>query len=297
MAIVATIPGIGGGILVAKAIIAIFNSAGIGFPSDGGSAAHGRRRRPRRCRHHPPLGDRPGPPRQDPARRGDASRARLRSDEPEAARRRRPRHVGRSGDVRARSRPPGRNHRPAGLAGGSGLLIFLGVASISSTGPTGDLLIGWPVAKVLGTTGKPPGRTPAGTAADVGVGRGADDRRGPRQRGRRLRLVAAGHVLGDPRGVRPGRLHHHRRVVPGPAAECPRRWHPAGGLGGHRRAGAVALIDGEQKAIGAADPVAFSNSSTSDSSTAASRGWRTAASWSTGTWRRTSTCEWAIPST
>ena len=56
------------------------------------------------------------------------------------------------------------------LAGGGGLLIFLGVASVSSTvARPVTKLIGWPVAKVFGATGKlareNAGRAPRRTSA------------------------------------------------------------------------------------------------------------------------------------
>ena len=269
----------------------------------GAAAANGRRRRPRRCRHHAALGDHPGPPRrQDPARRGDAPRARLRSHEPEAPRGRRPGHGGRGGDVRARAvRPPGRHDRPARPRRRRGPPdLPRRRQRLLDRGPTGDQadrLAGGPSARRHRQAGQ--GERRPGAAADVGDGRRADDRRGPRQRRSRLRLVAAGHVLGDPRGLRPGRLHHHRRVVPGSAADRgPDAGHRAGGLGGDRRArggGPHRRRARRRSARPTRRP--SSNSSTSGSSTAASRGWRRAASWSTRIRRRTSTCRSATPST
>ena len=177
MAIIATILGIGGGILVAKAIIAIFNSAGVGFPESDTVLL------PRTVvvallvgvGITLLVGDHPGPPRrQDPARRGDASRARLRGHEPEAPRRRRPGHARRGGDVRARPvRPPGRNHRPA-RPGRRRRPADLPRRRqrLFDRGPTGDQadrLAGGQGPRRHRQAGK--GERRAGTAADVGDGR------------------------------------------------------------------------------------------------------------------------------
>ena len=157
---------------------------------------------PRRRRHHAGVGDHPGPPGgQDPAGRGDASRARLRGAQRQAARRRRrsSRVVGAVAFVRRPVRPPGRHDRHCSRSPAAArLLIFLGVASVSSTvARPVTKLIGWPVAKVFRTPGRAgPGERRAGAAAHVGDGGGADDRRGPGQRGGGVRRVAAAHVLG-----------------------------------------------------------------------------------------------------
>ncbi len=84
-------------------------------------------------------------------------------------------------------------------------------------GDQADRLAGRQGVQDAGRAG--PGERRPGAAAHVGDGRRADDRRRPRQRGGGVRLVAAGHVLRDPRASRQGRLHHHRRVVPGAAAD------------------------------------------------------------------------------
>ena len=147
------------------------------------------------------------------------------------------------------------------LAGVGALLIFLGVASVSSTvARPVTKLIGWPIAKLFKTpgvlarenAGRAPRRTSASAAAlMIGVA-----------------LVSAAAVFSSslrstfserPRAQRQGRLHHHRRVVPAAAADDRRR--------ARRRCpscsavtavrGAAALVDGDQKALGAVDPLAF----------------------------------------
>ena len=148
------------------------------------------------------------------------------------------------------------------LAGGGALLLFLGTASVSSTvAKPVTKLIGWPVAKVYKAPGQlaseNAGRAPT---AHVGDGRRADDRRRPRQRRRRVRRVAAQHV-------------RRRRWT---AASPPTGWSPPTGspllpdvvvrdarrrpraVGRDRRARPCrCVIDGDEKQVGAADPVAL----------------------------------------
>ena len=108
MSVIATAIGIGGGVLVAKLMLSLFNSAGLGFPDAGTvlmprSVVHGGRRR---CRHHAAVGDRAGPPRsEDPTGRHDASRARVRGAQHTALGRRYHGRCARCGDVRPRALP------------------------------------------------------------------------------------------------------------------------------------------------------------------------------------------------
>ena len=105
--------GIGGGILVATALISVFNSAGAGFPDTGTVLL------PRTVLMAFLVGVGitllsvivPGPAGgQDPAGRGDAPRARVRGAQRPAAGRRHDRHGRRRGDVRRRPvRPAGRH--------------------------------------------------------------------------------------------------------------------------------------------------------------------------------------------
>ena len=115
MSVVATIIGIGGGMLVAKLIIGIFNAAGAGFPDfvARAEAAHGADGVPGRRRDHDVRRHHPGPPRrQDPAGRGDATRARLRCAQLETSRRRHRHRDHRHGALPRRAvRPAGRHAR------------------------------------------------------------------------------------------------------------------------------------------------------------------------------------------
>ena len=174
MSIIATAIGIGGGVLAAKLMLSLFNSAGLGFPDagtvlDAAKHHHGGRRR---CRHHAAVGDRAGPPRsEDPTGRRDASRARVRGAQHAAL------VVGTTVAVLgAVMFVLGLFLRPGGalgliaLAGVGALMIFLGVASVSSTvARPVTKAIGWPVAKVLGTPGvlarENAGRAPRRTSA------------------------------------------------------------------------------------------------------------------------------------
>ena len=179
------------------------------------------------------------------------------------------------------------------LAGGGALLMFLGVASVSSTvARPVTKLIGWPIAKVFKTPGHPGRRERrTGAATHLGHRRRADDRRRAGQRRRRVRLVAARHVLRRPRELAQGRLHHHRRLVPGAA---PDRRHRAGpgarALGGHGRArGTRPRSTGTTRRSAPSIRWRSSSSSTSGCRTAATRPWPTAGSWSSRTPPRTST--------
>ncbi len=113
------------------------------------------------------------------------------------------------------------------LAGGGGILLFLGVASLSSTiaapGDADDRVAGREAAQDAGRP-RPPERGPIPTAHVV-ERVGADDRRRPRQCGGGVRVVDPRHVrrhvgAGDQR-----RLRHHRRRIPGAR---PRRRRDAG---------------------------------------------------------------------
>ena len=92
-------------------------------------------------------------------------------------------------------------------------------------GDQGDRLAGRQGVRDAGRAG--PGERRAGAPAHVGDGVGADDRRGAGQRGGGVRLVAALDVLRTSWRTRvQGRLHRHRRLVPGPAAGGRRRRSP-----------------------------------------------------------------------
>ena len=127
----------------------------------------------RRRRHHDGVGDHPGPPGgQDPTGRGDAPRARVRGAAAPSA------SSPASSSRSSASSPfiiglfvqPGGTPGLIALAGGGGLLIFLGVASVSSTvARPVTKLIGWPVAKLFKTPGvlarENAGRSPRRTSA------------------------------------------------------------------------------------------------------------------------------------
>ena len=87
-------------------------------------------------------------------------------------------------------------------------------------------MIGWPVAKVYKAPGQLASRERRpGATAHVGDGGGVDDRRRPRQRRSRVRLVAAEHVhRGDgPRRHRRLGRRPRLRVPAACRASCPRR--------------------------------------------------------------------------
>ena len=264
MAIVATILGIGGGILVAKAIIAIFNSAGIGFPESDtvllprtvvvavlvgvGITLLSVIIPARRAAKIPPVA---------------AMRPELGF---EAMSRRRlvagvlVTLVGAVMFVLGLFARPGGTIGLLTLAGGGGLLIFLGVASVSSTvARPVTKLIGWPVAMVLGATGKlarenagrAPRRTSA-TAAALMIGVALVSAAAVFASSLRATFseileesVQADYIITDEsfQGL-PPTVSQTLATLPEISAVTAVR-------------GAVALIDGEQKAIGAADPVAF----------------------------------------
>jgi putative ABC transport system permease protein len=146
------------------------------------------------------------------------------------------------------------------LAGGGALLIFLGVASVSSTvaRPVTKLL-GWPVAKVLKTpgvlarenAGRAPRRTSA-TAAALMIGvalvsAAAVFASSLRETftGILERSVKADYIVTDEsfQGLPPN-VASTLAAVPEVSAVTAVR-------------GTTALIDGEQKALGAVDPLAF----------------------------------------
>ena len=148
------------------------------------------------------------------------------------------------------------------LAGGGALLIFLGVASVSSTvARPVTKLIGWPVAKVYKTPGElareNAGRAPRRTSA---TRRGADDRRGAGQRGGGVRVVAARHVrrASSSAAVTADYIVTDESFQ-GLPPTSPRRWPSVPELSAvtrrARRAGARSTAT--QKAFGAVDPVAF----------------------------------------
>ncbi len=174
MSVIATIVGIGGGLLVAKGILAVFNAAGAGFPDTALKLL------PRtiiwafivgvgvtmaaviipalRAARIPPVA---------------AMRPELGFDVLSARRLVGGTIVTVLGagmfllGIFAR---PGGTLGTVALAGGGGVLIFLGVASLSSTvARPVTRMIGWPVAKVYGTPGKlareNAGRAPRRTSA------------------------------------------------------------------------------------------------------------------------------------
>ena len=146
------------------------------------------------------------------------------------------------------------------FAAGGGLLLFLGVTSVSSTvARPVTKVIGWPVAKLFGTTGvlarenagRAPRRTSA-TAAALMIGVALVDRV------RRVRGVAPFDVHRNARAQREGRLRHHGPVLPGPPAGRRRDPSTVKELSAVTAVrGTAALVDGKQKAIGAVDPLAF----------------------------------------
>ncbi len=196
MSVIATVIGIFAGVGVGKLILGIFNAAGAGFPDFGTRLSptrdrHGLRRR---RRDHAAGGDRPGAAGlQDPARRGDASRARLRGARHEAAgdrhghRDRRLGHVpGRAAGPagrHARSDRPGRRRRPDAVPRDRQRVVDGGQA-----GDEADRLAGGQAVQGTGSTCVGERRT--GAATHVGNGRRADDRRRPRGRVVGVRGVA-----------------------------------------------------------------------------------------------------------
>ena len=151
----------------------------------------------------------------DPAGRGDAARARLRgAAAPSASSSARSSTV-----VGAVMFLVGLFVRPGGtpgliaLAGGGALLMFLGVASVSSTvARPVTKMIGWPVAKVFKAPGQlaseNAGRAPRRTSATVAalmIGVALVSAVG------RVRRLAAQHVREGDEPRRDGRLRRHRR--------------------------------------------------------------------------------------
>jgi putative ABC transport system permease protein len=146
------------------------------------------------------------------------------------------------------------------LAGGGGLLIFLGVASVSSTvARPVTKLIGWPVAKLFKTpgtlarenAGRSPRRTSA-TAAALMIGVALVSAAAVFASSIREtftdaldRSVKADYVITDEsfQGLPPTVADTLRRVPEVSAVTAVR--------------GTAALVDGDQKAIGAVDPLAF----------------------------------------
>ena len=120
-------------------------------------------------------------------------------------------------------------------------------------------LIGWPVAKLLRRRARWPVRTRPFAATHVGDGGGADDRRRPGQRRGGVRLVAPGDVRRHAGASVRADYIITDDIVPGPRARSsPRRWprcRSSSAVTPIR--GATGVVDGEQKAFGAVDPLAF----------------------------------------
>ena len=172
-----------------------------------------------RCRDHDAVGDRSVPTgREDPSRRRDAPRTRFRGDAHTTPRRRCDRHVPRASRCSSSGCSSARVARGAsiGLAGGGALLLFLGIASLSSTiaSPVTRVL-GWPIAEAVQGSGRarPRERCPI-SSQDLIECVGTDDRRRAREQHGGLRVVAACEPGRHPRERRLRRLHHHRRGLP-----------------------------------------------------------------------------------
>jgi putative ABC transport system permease protein len=264
MSVVATVLGIGGGVLVARGLIAIFNSAGAGFPSTGtvlmprtilfaflvgvGITLASVIVPARRAAKIPPVAA------MRPELGFEAlSTRRLVAGTIVTA-------LGITGFVVGLFVRPGGTVGTLVLAGGGALLIFLGVASVSSTvARPVTKLIGWPIAKMFGTpgvlarenAGRAPRRTSASAAAlMIGVALVsaaavfASSLRSTFT-GVLERSVKADYIITDESfQALPPTVSASLQQVPELSAVTAVR-------------GAVALVDGDQKAIGAVDPLAF----------------------------------------
>ena len=242
MSVIATVVGIGGGMLVAKGILAVFNATGAGFPDTalkllprtviwafvvgvGVTMAAVIIPALRAAR--------------DPAGGGDAAGARLRRAERPPARRWHDRHGPRRGHVPARDLRPPRRHardrRPRRRRRHPHLpRRRQPLLDRRPPGDPDDRLAGGQGLRDAGQAR--PRERRAGAAAHIGDGVGADDRRRPRQRRGRVRGVAAGHVRRRPRARRhrrPARAAGQPGRRPGPAAG--RRRHDRGAARGRRQ--------------------------------------------------------------
>lgn len=265
MSVIATVVGIGGGILVARGIVSVFNSAGAGFPDTGttllprtvvmaalvgiGITMLAVIVPARRASRIPPVA---------------AMRPELGFEALSAKRLVVGTVVTTLGalafllGVFVR---PGGTPGTIALAGGGGLLLFLGVASVSSTvARPVTAFIGWPIARVYGTTGKlarenagrAPRRTSA-TASALMIG---------------VALVSAASVFASSlrstfqgileRGVTADLLvlpqNQNGQGLPPVISETLAELPEVGAISPIR--GLTAQIDGGQKFLGAADPLA-----------------------------------------
>jgi putative ABC transport system permease protein len=264
MSVIATLVGIAGGIGVAKLLISIFNSAGAGFPATStvllprtvvvaflvgvGITLASVIIPARRAAKIPPVA----------AMRPELgfetlSARRLVGGTVVAL-------VGAVAFVIGLFAQPGGTPGLIALAGGGGLLLFLGVASVSSTvARPVTKMIGWPVAKMLGTTGvlarenagRAPRRTSA-TAAALMIG---------------VALVSAAAVFAASlRSTFTGVLERSVKAdyivtdesfqgLPPAVAQTLSTVKELSAVTAVR--GTTALVDGDQKAVGAVDPLAF----------------------------------------
>jgi putative ABC transport system permease protein len=264
MSIIATIVGIAAGIGVAKLLIQIFNSAGAGFPSTAtvlrpftvvmafvvgvGITMASVIIPARRAAKIPPVAA------MRPELGFEAlSAKRLIAGVIVTV-------VGVVAFIVGLFAQPGGTPGLIGLAGGGGLLIFLGVASVSSTvARPVTKLIGWPVAKLFKTpgtlarenAGRSPRRTSA-TAAALMIGVALVSAAAVFASSIREtftdaldRSVKADYVITDEsfQGLPPTIADTLSKVPEVSAVTAVR--------------GTAALVDGDQKAIGAVDPLAF----------------------------------------
>jgi putative ABC transport system permease protein len=264
MSIIATIVGIAAGVGVAKLLIQIFNSAGAGFPSTAtvlkpftvvmaflvgvGITMASVIIPARRAAKIPPVAA------MRPELGFEAlSAKRLIGGTVVTL-------VGVAAFIIGLFAQPGGTPGLIGLAGGGGLLIFLGVASVSSTvARPVTKLIGWPVAKLFRTpgtlarenAGRSPRRTSA-TAAALMIG---------------VALVSAAAVFASSiretftdaldRSVKADYVitDESFQGLPPTIADTLSQVPEVGAVTAVR--GTTALVDGKQKAIGAVDPLAF----------------------------------------
>jgi putative ABC transport system permease protein len=264
MAVIATVLGIGGGVLVARGLISIFNSAGAGFPSTGtvllprtilfaflvgvGITLASVIIPARRAAKVPPIAA------MRPELGFEAlSRRRLVGGTIVTA-------VGIIGFLVGLFLRPGGTVGTLALAGVGALLIFLGVASVSSTvARPMTKLIGWPIGKLFKTpgvlarenAGRAPRRTSASAAAlMIGVA-----------------LVSAAAVFASSlretftsvleRSVKADYIITDESFQPLPPtiATALQQVPELSAVTAVR--GAAALVDGDQKALGAVDALAF----------------------------------------
>ena len=264
MSVVATVLGIGGGVLVARGLISVFNSAGAGFPSSDtvllprtivfaflvgvGITLASVIVPARRAAKIPPVA---------------AMRPELGFEALSAKRLVAGTIVtllGVAGFVIGLFARPGGTVGTLTLAGVGALLIFLGVASVSSTvARPVTKLIGWPVAKLFRTpgilarenAGRAPRRTSASAAAlMIGVA-----------------LVSAAAVFASSlrstftevleRSVKADYIITDESFQPLPPtiAAALQQVPELSAVTAVR--GAAALVDGDEKALGAVDPLAF----------------------------------------